>query len=162
MNLKIGEYAPEFELEDQNYHKAKLSSLLGKIVILYFYPKDDTDGCTKEACNFTSIISEYMNLGAVVVGISKDTVESHKKFIAKYNIQFDLLADPSGKVHELYDIIHPKTIFGKTSLGTVRTTFIINKDSKIAKIFYRVKVDGHSLEILKFVKELSQEKSLVE
>jgi len=156
MNLKLGEFAPQFELEDQNYHKSNLSDYLGKIVILYFYPRNDTPGCTKEACNFTNIITEYINLGAVVVGVSRDSVESHKKFISKYNLQFDLLSDKSAKVHELYEVIKPKKFFGKTILGTVRTTFVIDKQGKIANIFENVKVDGHNLEILKFVRELSR------
>lgn len=153
--IKIGQEAPEFELKNQDNRSIRLSNYLNKVVVLYFYPKDDTPGCTRQACNFKDARDEYLSSGAVVIGISRDSVDSHKKFWQKYNLNFDILSDPSGKVHQLYDVFKNKQIFGKIRLGVERSTFIIDKQGKIVGIFRGVKLDEHNQEVLSLIKNLS-------
>jgi len=152
--VKVGKKAPDFTLLNQDGKKVKLSQFSGQNVVLYFYPKDNTSGCTIEACNFRDTFSELSNLGAVVIGISPDTAESHKKFAEKYNLPFNLLADPEKKVLEKYGVWKEKSMYGKKYMGVERTTFIIDKNGKVRKIFEKVKVPNHHNEVLEYLKEL--------
>jgi len=148
MILKIDQIAPIFSLLSDEGKSISLSDLKGKNVVLYFYPKDDTPGCTIEAQDFTRKIEEFEKLNCVVFGISKDNTESHCKFIRKYDIAFNLLSDNDGEVCEIYDVIKQKSMFGKKYLGIDRSTFLINKAGKIAKIWRSVSVKGHVDEVL--------------
>lgn len=144
--LKEGQKAPEFELMDSFGKVHKLSQYKGKKVILYFYPKDDTPGCTKEACNFRDGISLFKN--ATIIGISSDSIESHKRFADKYKLPFILLSDPKKETIKKYGVLKEKSMFGNTFLGIVRSTFIIDEKGNIKKIFEKVEVDGHDKEVL--------------
>ena len=146
--LEIGTLAPDFELPDQDVVLHKLSDYIGKKVILYFYPKDSTPGCTKQACGFSERYPQFTVKGAVVLGISKDSVASHKKFVEKYGLVFTLLADPERKVIEAYDVWKEKKNYGKVSMGVVRTTFIIDEKGNIERIMPKVKPDTNAQEIL--------------
>ena len=146
--LKAGQKAPDFTLLDDAGQKVKLSDLKGNKVVLYFYPKDDTPGCTKEACAFRDGIDEIKDRGAVVLGVSPDSVESHKKFKTKHELNFTLLADTDKKVAEAYGVWKQKSMYGKTYMGVERTTFIIDTQGKISHIFPKVKVEKHYQEVL--------------
>ena len=146
--LKVGQKAPDFTLNDDAGNKVKLGDLKGKKVVLYFYPKDDTPGCTKEACAFRDGISQIKKKGAVVLGVSADSVESHKKFKDKFSLNFPLLADPDRKAIEDYDTWKEKSMYGKKYMGIERTTYVIDEDGKISHIFPKVKVDEHYDEVL--------------
>lgn len=151
-----GRKAPDLTLEAVGEHapKVKISDFAGdKVVVLYFYPKDDTPGCTTEACGFRDMSREYRQAGAVVLGVSPDTVASHEKFASKYKLPFTLLADPDCKAAVKYGVWKQKTRFGKTSLGINRSTFVIGKDGKVAKVYKTVKPDGHNDQVLKFITE---------
>ena len=137
--LEIGTVAPAFELPDQNGIMHTLEEYKGKKVILYFYPKDNTPGCTKQACGFSERYPQFQERGAVVIGISKDTVASHKKFEEKYGLAFTLLADPERKVIEAYDVWKEKKNYGKVSMGVVRTTYLIDEKEIIIKANDKVK-----------------------
>src|SRR5882672_8043369 len=145
---KVGQKAPDFTLVDDSGKTVKLSDLKGKKVVLYFYPKDDTPGCTKEACAFRDGISEIKKQGAVVLGVSADSVDSHKKFKSKFELNFPLLADTDKKIVESYGVWKEKINYGKKYMGIERTTFIINKEGKISHIFPKVKVDEHYDEVI--------------
>jgi len=145
---KAGQKAPDFTLLDDAGQKVKLSDLKGKKIVLYFYPKDDTPGCTKEACAFRDGIDEIRDRGALVLGVSVDSVESHKKFKNKHELNFPLLADTDKKVVEAYGVWKEKSMYGKTYMGIERTTFIIDKQGKISHIFPKVKVEEHYDEVL--------------
>lgn len=149
-----GQPAPDFTLPDQEGKEVSLSSLRGKPVVLYFYPKDDTPGCTKEACAFRDAREEYEEAGALVIGVSPDTPESHQKFIKKYDLTFPLLADMDKEVCQAFGVWKEKNMYGKKSLGVERTTFIIDREGVIRKIFPRVRVDGHSSAVLEVLKGL--------
>jgi len=149
--LKENDLAPDFTLPDETGQQHSLSDYKGKTVVLYFYPKDDTPGCTKEACSFRDNFSEITSKGAIVIGISKDSPKSHEKFKIKYNLPFLLLADENAKVIKLYNFWGTKNMYGKMVEGTLRKTFIIDKDGKIKKIFEKVTPEGHAEEILKFI-----------
>ena len=125
--LELGKKAPDFELPDQNGEMHKLSDYAGKKVILYFYPKDNTPGCTKQACGFSERYPQFTEKGAVILGVSKDSVASHKRFEEKYGLAFTLLADPERKVIEAYDVWKEKKNYGKVSMGVVRTTYLIDE-----------------------------------
>jgi peroxiredoxin Q/BCP len=146
--------APNFDLENIKGKKIKLSDFLGKSVVLYFYPKDDTPGCTTEACNFRDNYTEYQKQGIEIVGVSPDDVGSHVKFTSKYSLPFLLLADPDHKVCELYGVWGKKKNFGKEYFGVMRTTFLINKEGKIIKVFEGVKPANHSDEVIAAFNEL--------
>jgi len=148
MPQQAGVPAPEFTLPDENGELRSLSEFRGKPVVLYFYPKDDTPGCTVEACNFRDDYSEYQNAGVVILGISPDTSKSHTTFIGKFNLPFTLLADEDRKVCQAYGVWGPKTSYGKTHDGVYRTTFLIGPDGMIVKVFENVKPDVHSKEVL--------------
>jgi peroxiredoxin Q/BCP len=149
-----GQPAPDFTLHDQDDRPQSLGAFRGSPVVLYFYPKDDTPGCTKEACAFRDARVDYEKAGAKVVGISPDTPASHRKFADKYELPFTLLADPDHKVCELYGVWKEKNLYGKKSLGVERTTFVIGPDGAIRKVFPRVKVDGHSDKVLEAIRGL--------
>lgn len=146
--LKEGDKAPAFSLESDSGEKIGLKDLKGKTVVLYFYPKDMTPGCTQEACDFRDSFARLKKAGAVVLGVSKDSVETHRKFINKYQLSFPLLADTEGKVCEAYGVWQEKSLYGRKFMGIVRTTFVISPQGKIEKIFPKVKVKGHVSEIL--------------
>jgi peroxiredoxin Q/BCP len=150
--LGEGKKAPSFKLEDQHGELVSLDSLKGKNVVLYFYPKDDTSGCTKEACNFRDEFPKFSNLDAVILGVSPDSVESHKKFAAKYKLPFSLLSDENKEVLEKYGVWQEKSMYGKKYMGVVRTTFIVDKKGIIKKIFPKVKVDDHNKEVMEALK----------
>jgi len=146
--LKEGDKAPGFKLKDSSGNVVSLKDFQGKDVVLYFYPKDDTSGCTKEACGFRDSYPEFSKLDAIVLGISADSEESHRKFIIKYNLPFTLLSDPDKEVIEAYGVWKEKNMYGKKYMGIERTTFLIDKKGVIRKIFQKVKVEGHIDEIL--------------
>jgi peroxiredoxin Q/BCP len=152
--VEVGKKAPDFTLLNQDGKKIKLSDYIGQNVVLYFYPKDNTSGCTKEACNFRDIFPKLSSVNAVVIGISPDTVESHKKFADKYNLPFNLLADTDKKVVEKYGVWKEKSMYGKKYMGVERTTYIIGKDGKVKKVFEKVKVPNHHNEVMEALKEL--------
>ncbi|UYN91828.1 MAG: thioredoxin-dependent thiol peroxidase [Anaerolineales bacterium] len=154
MELKIGQKAPDFKLPDENGKLHKLSDYKGKTVVLYFYPADDTPGCTLEACNFRDDYLKYKAAGAVILGVSPDDEQSHEKFKAKFNLPFPLLADVGHKVCEQYGVWAEKTMFGKKYMGVVRSTFLIGPDGKIAEVYSKVSVPKHSEKVLKAVEEL--------
>src|SRR6266550_5545300 len=147
-DLKIGQKAPDFTVLNDKGEKVKLSDFKGKKIVLYFYPKDDTPGCTKEACAFRDGISEIKDREAVVLGVSTDSVDSHKKFKSKFDLNFPLLADTDKKIVEAYGVWKEKINYGKKYMGIERTTFIINKEGKISHIFPKVKVDEHYDEVI--------------
>lgn len=147
----VGDIAPDFTLFDQNDAEHTLSDYRGKWVVLYFYPKDDTPGCTKEACSFNENLGAVEEKGAVVFGVSADSTASHTKFANKYSLQFPLLSDPDRSVIEAYGVWKEKNMYGKKSMGIVRTTYLINPDGKISHIWNRVKVDGHTREVLEAI-----------
>ena len=146
--LEVGTKAPDFTLPDQNGNMHSLSEYRGKKVILYFYPKDNTPGCTKQACGFAERYPQFIEKGAVVLGISKDSVASHKKFEEKYGLPFTLLADPDLVVIQAYDVWKEKMNYGKVSMGVVRTTYLIDEEGKIAKVFDKVKAADNPEQML--------------
>ena len=146
--LAVGDTAPDIELPSSTGKNVKLSSLKGSQVVLYFYPEDDTPGCTREACAFRDNLPKFEGADAVILGVSKDSLASHKKFIDKYSLNFTLLSDEDLKAHRLYDTWKLKNNYGRTYWGTERSTFVIDKKGKIKKIFRRVRVDGHDAEVL--------------
>ncbi len=137
--LEPGTLAPEFTLPDQNGNPVSLSDFRGQKVILYFYPKDNTSGCTKQACAYRDAYPQFLEKHAKVIGISKDTVRSHANFEKKYELPFTLLADPERKVLGAYDVLKEKTMYGKKVMGTVRTTYLIDENGKIEKAYEKVK-----------------------
>lgn len=143
-----GKKAPAFNLPDQDGNKVALKDFAGKTVVLYFYPKDMTPGCTQEACDFQENLTKIKRKKAIVIGVSKDSVERHKKFQEKYNLKFPLLSDENSNICEKYDVWKEKNMYGKKFMGIVRATFIIGPDGKIQKIFPKVKVKGHIDEVL--------------
>jgi peroxiredoxin Q/BCP len=148
MTLSVGVTAPEFTLPDQDGKEHKLSAYRGKPVVLYFYPKDDTSGCTKEACGFRDDYSAYQEAGVVILGVSPDSPKSHTKFIAKYELPFTLLADTEREVLKLYGAWGLKKMYGREYEGVLRTTYLIDADGKIAKVYEKVKPAAHSAQIL--------------
>jgi peroxiredoxin Q/BCP len=154
MALKVGDKAPSFKLKNQNGETISLSDLKRKPVVLYFYPKDDTSGCTKEACNFRDEFPKFGKMKAEIIGVSADSIESHKKFAEKYKLPFNLLSDEKKETIEKYGVWQEKSIYGKKYMGIVRTTFIIDSSGKISKIFSKVKVDEHNKEVMETLKEL--------
>ncbi len=151
--LEVGKKAPDFSLLNQDEKKISLKDYVGQKVILYFYPKDDTSGCTKEACSFSDDLPKFSKVDAVILGVSPDSVKSHKKFSEKYKLKFDILADDEKNVVEKYGVWKEKSMYGRKYMGVERTTFIIDEKGKIKKIFNKVKVDGHNKEVLEALKE---------
>ena len=146
--LEVGTQAPDFTLPDQNGNRHSLSDYRGKEVILYFYPKDNTPGCTKQACGFAERYPQFIEKGAVVLGISKDSVASHKKFEEKYGLPFTILSDPELKVIQAYDVWKEKMNYGKVSMGVVRSTYLIDEEGKIVKSFDKVKAADNPEQML--------------
>lgn len=146
--LEVGTQAPDFTLPDQNGNRHSLSDYRGKKVILYFYPKDNTPGCTKQACGFAERYPQFIEKGAVVLGISKDSVASHKKFEEKYGLPFTILSDPELVAIQAYDVWQEKKNYGKTYMGVVRTTYLIDEEGKIAKAFDKVKAADNPEQML--------------
>ena len=150
--LQEGMQAPAFMLADKNGKMVSLSDFLGKKVVLYFYPKDNTPGCTRQACAFASAYSEFEKKNAVVIAISKDSISSHEKFAEKYNLPFILLSDPELQAIQSYGVWQEKKLYGKTSMGVVRTTFLIDEQGKILKVMPKVKPDTNAAEVLKLLR----------
>ena len=146
--LAVGTKAPDFTLSDQNGELRKLSDYRGQKVILYFYPKDMTPGCTKQACGFAELSPQFRERGAVVLGISKDSVASHKKFEEKYGLPFTILADPEKEVIQRYDVWKEKKLYGKVSMGVVRTTYLIDEEGIIVKADDKVKAAENPAKML--------------
>ena len=148
--------APDFFLPDQYGNQVKLSDLKGQPVVLYFYPRDATPGCTTEACDFRDALPDYEGMGARVLGISPDTVESHRRFADKHGLPFTLLADPARVAIQAYGVWKEKTLYGKKSWGVERTTVVIDRDGIVRKVFSRVRVAGHVQKVLEVVRGLGQ------
>jgi len=155
MPIQSGIQAPDFSLPDENNVIRRLSDFRGRPVILYFYPKDDTSGCTTEACSFRDNYSEYIKADLVVVGVSPDSSKSHAKFKQKYSLPFPLLADEGHKICELYEVWGPKIFMGRGYDGVFRTTFLIDANGRIAKVFENVRPTDHSTEVLAAAKNLA-------
>ncbi len=151
--LNIGEKAPDFTLKDKSSKEISLSDFLGKKIVLYFYPKDNTPGCTKQACAFAGLYEEYKKRNIEIIGISKDSTASHEKFALKYSLPFILLSDPELQAIKAYDVWQEKKMCGKVSMGVVRTTFIIDENGNIEKIMPKVKPDTNAAEILSALDE---------
>ena len=149
--LEIGMRAPEFTLPDQNGNAVRLSDFLGKKVVLYFYPKDNTPGCSRQACAFAGAYEGFKSQNVVVIGISKDSVASHLKFARKYDLPFILLSDTELQAIQAYGVWQEKKLYGKVSMGVVRTTFIIDEQGNIEKIMPKVKPDTNAAEILSYL-----------
>ena len=152
--VEEGKKAPAVTLKNQDGRKVSLNDFKGKNIVLYFYPKDNTSGCTKEACNFRDEFPDFKKLKAVVIGVSPDSVESHKKFAEKYNLPFNLLSDEKKTVLEKYGVWKEKSMYGRKYMGVERSTFIIDKTGKVRKIFRKVKVNDHNKEVMEVLKEL--------
>ncbi|MBO5280832.1 MAG: thioredoxin-dependent thiol peroxidase [Clostridia bacterium] len=149
--LKQGDRAPDFALKDKDSNTVRLSDFKGKKVVLYFYPRDNTPGCTRQACTFAWVYDEFKNKNVEVIGISRDSVESHVKFAEKHNLPFILLSDPSLEAIQAYGVWQEKKLYGKVSFGVVRTTFIIDENGNIERIMPKVKPDTNAAEILEFI-----------
>ena len=149
ITLKPGDEAPNFESKDQDGNAIKLSDYIGKKVVLYFYPKDNTPGCTAESCNLRDNYQDLQAKGYEVLGVSSDNEKSHQKFITKYELPFTLIADEDKSVHEAYGTWDLKKFMGKEYMGTLRTTFIINEEGKIEEVIEKVKTKDHTAQILK-------------
>ena len=154
MELKVGDKAPSFKLKNQDGKTISLANLKGKPIVLYFYPKDDTSGCTKEACNFRDEFPKFGKMKAEIIGVSADSIESHKKFAEKYKLPFNLLSDEKKEMVKKYGVWKEKNMYGRKYMGIVRTTFIIDASGKISNIFPKVKVDKHNQEVMEALKEL--------
>ena len=156
MKLRVGQVSPDFKLLDQNGKNHTLSAYRGKWVLLYFYPKDDTPGCTKEACGIRDVFPQFGKLKAVVLGVSVDSVKSHKKFVQKHKLPFTLLADEDKKAVKQYGVWAKKKMMGREYMGTLRTSFLINPQGKIVKIYQNVKPEQHAEEVLADLKSLTK------
>ena len=153
-DLVVGDLAPDFDLPRDGGGRIALRDLAGKAVVVYFYPKDDTTGCTKEAISFTSLLPEFEKAGASVIGISPDTAAKHDKFVKKYGLSVVLAADEDNTVANLYGVWKEKSMYGKSYMGIERSTFLIGPDGRIAKVWPKVKVDGHAEDVLQGVQNL--------
>jgi peroxiredoxin Q/BCP len=156
MPVTVGKSAPSFSLKNQDDETVKLSDHAGKWVVLYFYPKDDTPGCTIEACDFTGGLKAFEKLDAVVLGASRDSTESHRKFIAKYKLKIDLLSDPKHEVLEKYGAWGEKVLYGKKSLGIIRSTVLIDPNGKVAYHWPKVSAKGHADAVKEKIAELKK------
>jgi peroxiredoxin Q/BCP len=152
-SVAVGQEAPDFTLPASNGENVSLRDFRGKNVVLYFYPKDNTPGCTRESCDFRDKIEEFTAKDTVILGVSTDSLASHEKFIAKYNLPFLLLSDTEAEVSKLYGVYKLKKNFGKEYMGIERSTFIIDKEGRLAKEYRKVKVDGHVDEALRYIEE---------
>jgi peroxiredoxin Q/BCP len=154
MSLAIGDKAPDFTMSTDGGGSITLSALRGKPVVLYFYPKDDTSGCTAEACGFRDAFPDYGKTGAVVIGVSRDSVASHDKFKKKHQLPFTLAADETGEVTERYGVWVEKSMYGRKYMGIDRSTFLIDKDGVVRSVWHKVKVPGHVGQVLQAIKTL--------
>jgi peroxiredoxin Q/BCP len=154
--MEINDKAPDFTSLDQNGEKIALKDFKGKWVVLYFYPRADTPGCTIEACSFRDSFKRVEKVGAVVLGVSPDTSAAQKKFVDKFDLPFTLVADADKKVSNAYGVIQEKNMYGRKVMGVARTTFIIGPDGKIKHIFYKVKPEGHADEVLEYLKSVQK------
>ncbi len=150
--LEVGTKAPDFTLPDKEGKMVSLSDFAGKRVVLYFYPKDITPGCTRQACAFAGAYEEFKTLDAVVIGVSKDSAASHQKFAAKYDLPFVLLSDPELTAIQAYGVWQEKKLYGKVSMGVVRSTYVIDKNGVIEKVMPKVKPDTNAAEILDYLR----------
>lgn len=150
--LEAGIKAPDFSLSDQHGNTVSISEFLGKKIVLYFYPKDNTPGCSRQACAFAGAYREFQDLGVVVIGVSKDSVASHAKFAEKYSLPFIIISDPELEAIKAYDVWQEKKNYGKVSMGVVRSTYIINEQGTIEKVMPKVKPDTNAAEILDYLK----------
>ena len=150
--LEVGAKAPDFTLQDAEGSSVSLADFAGKKVVLYFYPKDNTPGCTRQACAFAGVFEEFRQIDAVVIGISKDSTASHKKFAEKYDLPFILLSDPELTAIQAYGVWQEKKLYGKVSMGVVRSTFVIDENGVIEKVMPKVKPDTNAAEILAYLK----------
>lgn len=150
--LAVGDQAPELEIPDQDGRIVTLRGLRGKQVVLYFYPKDDTPGCTKESCDFRDTEAQIMRAGGMILGVSLDGQESHQKFIKKFGLPFPLLSDEDARVSKAYGVYKQKNMYGKKYWGIERSTFIIDPEGKVKAVFRKVKVDGHADQVLAALK----------
>ena len=153
--LQAGTKAPDFTLNDKDGNPVTLSSFLGKKVVLYFYPKDNTPGCTREACAFAGAYAGYQQRGVEVIGVSKDSVKSHSNFAQKHELPFILVSDPELEAIKAYDVWQEKKLYGKISMGVVRSTFVIDENGVIEQVFEKVKPDTNAQEILEYLDERS-------
>lgn len=144
--------APSFTLPDKDGKEVSLEDFAGKKVVLYFYPRDNTPGCTKQACGFAGMYDEFTELGVIVIGVSKDSMKSHQKFVDKYNLPFILLSDPELKAITAYDVWKEKKLYGKTSMGVVRTTYIIDENGIIEDVMPKVKPDTNAKDVLEYLR----------
>ena len=151
--LQNGMKAPDFTLLDKDGQTVSLSDFRGKKIVLYFYPRDNTPGCSRQACAFAALYDRFREEDVVVIGISKDSVTSHQKFAQKYNLPFILLADPELQAIEAYGVWQEKKLYGKVSMGVVRTTYVIDEEGNIEKIMPKVKPDSNAADILAYLKE---------
>jgi thioredoxin-dependent peroxiredoxin len=154
--IQVGKKPPAFTLNSSDGNKVKLADLAGKIAVIYFYPRDNTSGCTLEAQDFTAKLPELTKLGAVVYGVSKDSIETHCKFRDKYGLTFPLLTDPDGKMMESWNAWGDKVLYGKKSKGIIRSTVLIGADGKVVKHWPKVTVKGHADAVLEAVKQLAE------
>lgn len=152
--LEVGSKAPDFTLKDKDGNDISLSSFLGKKVVIYFYPRDNTPGCTRQACAYAKLYDEFKANDIVVIGISKDSTASHVKFADKYELPFILLSDEQKEVLQAFGVWQEKKMYGKVSMGVVRSTFILNEQGEIIKVFKRAKPDLNAQEALDFIKSL--------
>ena len=155
--LNIGTVAPDFTLPDQNGANHSLSDYRGQKVILYFYPKDNTAGCTKQACNFMELMPQFREKGAVILGVSKDSVASHKRFEEKYGLPFTLLSDPEKEVLQAYDVWKERKLYGKVSMGVIRSTYLIDEDGIIIKARGRVKAADNPTQMLNDLQQATEQ-----
>lgn len=151
--LKVGDQAPAFTLSDKDGKEVSLSDFLGKKIVLYFYPRDNTPGCTRQACAFAGAYADFRNLDVVVIGISKDSAASHQKFADKYDLPFILLSDPDLKAIQAYGVWQEKKNYGKVSMGVVRSTFVIDEQGVVEKVMPKVKPDTNAAEILAYLQQ---------
>jgi peroxiredoxin Q/BCP len=146
--LESGDVAPSFELEDEDGTTVRLADYAGKRVVIYFYPADDTPGCTKEACQFSELDTSFSDLGVDVIGISPDGADKHRRFREKYGLSVRLLSDPSHSTMESYGAYGEKTLYGRKSVGVIRSTFLVGSDGRIERAWYHVRSDGHAQKVL--------------
>ncbi|MBR72328.1 MAG: thioredoxin-dependent thiol peroxidase [Rhodospirillaceae bacterium] len=150
--LNEGDKAPVFTAMSDGDRSLNSNELRGKVVVLFFYPKDDTPGCTKESCGFSDLVNEFKMHNAVIIGVSKDSIDRHNRFKEKYNLKFDLISDEEGSLCESFGTWKEKKNYGRTYMGIERSTFIIDEEGKIIKIWRKVRVNGHVEEVLDFIK----------